>query len=67
MAFTFPAEQRARNARAKQASDELRAHVIGEIKACCLPWLVEIPDAAHRPDMCMKCRDRAHFLRARTW
>jgi hypothetical protein len=46
---------------------DLRAAVIGRLRACCAPLCVTVPDKAHHPDMCMKCRDLSHFLRARTW
>ena len=67
MANTNPEQQDAINARAEQAVLDLRAHVIGLVKACCLPLAATVPGEAHRPDMCMKCRDRVHFLRARKW
>lgn len=67
MANTNPIAQRERNERAKAAVTDLQAHVIGLVRACCLPLAATVPGDAHRPDMCMKCRDRVHFLRARTW
>lgn len=67
MANTYPEAQRAINARADQAVVDLQAHVIGLVRACCLPLAVTVPGEAHRPDLCMKCRDRVHFLRARKW
>jgi len=63
MAFTFPAEQRERNERAREAVLDATAFRIGRLRACCAPLAVVGVGIAHSPDLCGECKKHAAALR----
>lgn len=63
MAFTFPAEQRERNERAREAVLDANAVRIARLRACCAPLAVVGVGVAHSPDLCPSCKSHAAALR----
>ena len=62
MAFTFPLEQKQRNARAEQAVLDANALRISRLRSCCAPLAVVGVGEAHSPDLCPSCKQIAASL-----